>query len=321
MNFSNSHGDKSTQKAHFLRQIRDEPKLPPELIDDILEILGAQGSNEGREALARCLLVSRSFYLRARGILFAKIKTSERLFPSPGRKKTEMIDVLLEILEEDLLRNVDPLVTYVRDLRLSMFPLSTIGAASEWNAQRANLPLLLTMLPNLQSFGLEFTTSMDWNAIYEPMYVGIACTLKSSNLTALYLANIYHFSTSLVLGQCINLRDLYLENITHRPRGDFTACQDMFPSVDKYQTPWDPKSLQNLENVETNSFGDVFRRIMTVKRHTPQAAPFSHLKSFTVHFSNEDLAKEWQTLECAAASLERLTLHGIIASESFSPLP
>ncbi|KDR74466.1 hypothetical protein GALMADRAFT_157667 [Galerina marginata CBS 339.88] len=306
----------------------DNLQLPQELIDDIIDILSAQ---ESWQAVARCLLVARSFVVRARRHLFSKISTREYVFPSPGRGDSEKIDRLLEILQEDPLRDSHPLALYVRSLRVSMFPASDTRCGpvtrkpEEWNAQRQNLRYVLEKLPNLHTFGLEFTTLMDWNSIQTGMYAGIIKVAESSQLTTLQLTNIYHFCPEHVLARCVNLRDLRLDNIWNVAPSAFSAIRfgsGADPIRKHHDHPkWHPKSLRNLQHIETKCAGDVFVGIMLAKRDKLLVSPLSQMRSFTLTVSPDQTVPEWEAMKCAASSLKRLAVFGLVSSDTTSTFP
>ncbi|KAF8958174.1 hypothetical protein BDZ97DRAFT_1923916 [Flammula alnicola] len=327
------------------------PPLPQELIDHIIEIVVAEWhatpSSIRKEctAVARCMLVSRSFLASVRRPLFAHISTNETQKPTaPGTtppSETARMENLLKILKADPLRDRYPLSAHVRSIKIAMDPLASkakdngpgdnsqpsLKADSvilDWNARRVNMREVLRMLPNLNSFALEFTSPISGHSLHVGISLPIEKVCQSSLLTSLHFANIYYFPVDILAG-CTNLRYLCLLNIyTGRAEGvGSNATQKTYAPTLLFAT-WNKRSLQNLESLETENSGDVFEEIKLLSAKATLPVYFSRLKKLTLGVpvkSGLNSLREVHMMGRAAHKLESLTIRGIATDVSLSRFP
>jgi hypothetical protein len=314
------------------------PSLPQELIDNILEILvrwHQQPNSKGTKAVARCMVVSRSFLTSVRRYLFEhitirdtrKAATLGALPPS----ETARMEGLLRIFRSDPLRSSEyPLVSHVRSIKMVMdsadsvakttstqlnkAPKDASSAVLDWNARRVNMREVLRAVTYLERFSLGFSSPISGYSIHVGISLAIEKVCRSSLLTQLEFSNIYHFPVDLLAG-CTNLRHLILLNVyTGDPDGDSGSKRKKYaPTL--LPAAWSNKSLRNLETLDTESSGDVLEEIRALSATNPlRSKCFSQLKTFKLGLPTKaglDNFREVEIMRHAASTLESLTIRGI----------
>lgn len=316
------------------------PPLPQELIDSILEILvrwHQQPNAKGTKAVARCMVVSRSFLTSVRRYLFAHITVRDtRKAAALGAlplSETARMEGLLRIFRNDPLRNSEyPLVSHVRSIKMVMdsadsvakttstqlnkAPKDASSAVLDWNARRVNMREVLRAVTYLERFSLGFSSPISGYSIHVGISLAIEKVCRSSLLTQLEFSNIYHFPVDLLAG-CTNLRHLILLNVyAGDPEGDSassTKRKKYAPTL--LPATWSNKSLRNLETLDTESSGDVLEEIRALSATNPSRSKcFSQLKTFKLGLPTKaglDNFREVEIMRHAASTLESLTIRGI----------
>lgn len=312
----------------------ENPVLPQELIDAILEILVRCPKHKG-DAVGHCMLVSRSFLTSVRRYLFEHITirdarkavTLGALPPS----ETVRMEGLLAIFRSDPLRTTEyPLVVHVRSVKMVMDSAEskakevTLGVSSlhkdassavlDWNARRVNMREVLRAVTHLERFALEFISPISGHSIHVGISLAIEKVCQSSLLTRLEFVNIYHFSVDL-LASCANLRHLRLLNVhTRDPELDGTGLKRKKYAPTLLPAIWGRHSLRKLEALETENSGDVLEEINRLKALSGFPLSRLKLKSFKLGLPMKaglDSYSEASIMLQTAPTLESLTIRGI----------
>ncbi|KAH9475292.1 hypothetical protein JR316_0012403 [Psilocybe cubensis] len=200
--------------------------LPQDVMDAMIDILADLAYNpdnhdpDARVALAQCLLVSRSFYEKARPRVFHSITRKEQILPCETWDERRD-NLFFELLEGDLLRDFKPLATQVRSLTIAacfpttnkvMFLDGWSSSQEELDRQRERFPRILNTMVNLET--LEIRPD-DRNAlVWATVYPGLKSSIRKvcRTVKVLRFHRIWGFPIS-ILSVCVNLRELSLSGI------------------------------------------------------------------------------------------------------------
>ena len=209
----------STSMSYSTHSNPIAPRLPPELISLIFDILASNGD---WATLSAASLLSHQYYRHARKLLFATVTLRLRCNPTPIsiRDVARRIQGLCDMLQRDpeACRLVKTLVV------LDSYPVYD----SQWITQQKHLPRLLYLLVGVRSFTFGCEVGYhQWPLFSFELRASLQKLFRLPQLKTLHLCNLGSIPPPVLI---TSVRYLLLNNITTMPLNSLLAGPDPLPT-------------------------------------------------------------------------------------------